>query len=528
VQALSGSLRAVLSRIKYMISIDTRTLALFRVLMGLLILGDLLARSGTFTIFYTEDGVVPQALAEERTVDNAFSFFFFTTSTPVIAALFILHGLIAIQLILGYKTRIATIISFLFVISLDNHNPLVTSHADTIFRLLFFWAIFLPLGERWSIDAIHRGSEPRQVITNLASAAILFQMLYMYVVNGSLKTQSDAWTSGTATPIVFGLDDMTYFLANYLREYPTLLTYGGWLWFGMLITSPLLMILPGWPRTALAGMFMVVHASFGVTVRIGGFAWVAIAGVSLFLPSQFWDGLGRLVNRTGPFGQLLQRASIAIERVGTGLAAVLPPLRINWTLPQPLARGAFNLLMIGTIIVVYIVPSAYHLHQWDIVEREPSNIESRIYLNAQAFRVNQALWTVFAPKPRSDDRYYVFAAVTADGDLLDVHNDRPLTFERPYEQLQHQYGNYRERFYMNSVAHAGERRGVNPVLAEYICETYQEERGIELSHINMYLIREHVTLDTIADPENREVERVLFYRHGCGDLEPEEIDLPEL
>jgi hypothetical protein len=297
VEAEAGPVRAALNRIKYMISIDSRTLALFRILMGLLILGDLMARASTFSMFYTEDGLAPQSLAQERTVDYAFSFFYFTTSTPVIAALFVVHGVIAVQLILGYKTRIATILSFLFVISLDNHNPLITSHADSLFRLIFFWAMFLPLGERWSIDAIQRGTPGRPVITNLASAAILFQMLYMYVVNAALKTQSDTWTDGTATPIVFGLDDMTYFLAVYLREFPTLLGYGGYLWFGMLLFSPLLMILPGLPRTLLTAMFVMVHFSFAVTVRIGGFGWVAIAGVILFLPSWFWDTLGRLVQR---------------------------------------------------------------------------------------------------------------------------------------------------------------------------------------------------------------------------------------
>ena len=143
------------------VRIDSRTLAVFRVFVGVLIVADLLLRSRNFSFFYTEDGVVPRSLAMDVTPDYAFSVYYLTTSSTLIAALFVLQGLIALQLIVGYKTRVATVLSFLFVVSLDHHNPFVLSYADTLFRLLLFWAIFLPLGERWSIDAAHRTRAPR-------------------------------------------------------------------------------------------------------------------------------------------------------------------------------------------------------------------------------------------------------------------------------------------------------------------------------------------------------------------------------
>ena len=527
-QKTVGSIGSILARIRYMVSIDSRTLALFRVLMGLLIIGDLLARASTFSMFYTEDGLAPQSLAQARTVDHAFSFFFLTTSTPVIAALFLLHGLIAIQLIVGYKTRLATILSFLFVISLDNHNPLNTSHADSLFRLIFFWAMFLPLGERWSIDAVHRGTPGRPSIANLASAAILLQMIYMYLVNGMLKTLSDSWTDGTATPIVFGLDDMTYFLAVYLREYPTLLGYGGTLWFGMLIASPLLLIFPGWLRAIFTSMFVIVHLSFALTVRIGGFGWVAIAGVILFLPGQVWDTLGRLADAPHAMGRSLHWLRTAGHRAGESLANVLPRLKMPVQVPAWVVSLTGTTLVLGAIVAVFVVSSTVHLHRWAEIERAPTTLEERIYEGTQMFRVNQALWTVFAPNPRSTDRYYVFPARTADGEMLDVYNDRPLTFDRPYRELQLQYGNYRERFYMNSSRRAGSRGQVNPILAEYICRTYREDHGIELTHLNMYEVVETITLDTITDPDARERTRRLYYQHGCGENEPEELEVPGL
>lgn len=43
----------------------------------------------------------------------------------MVGMLFVVRALIALQLIVDYRTRIAMILSFFFVISLDHHDPLV-------------------------------------------------------------------------------------------------------------------------------------------------------------------------------------------------------------------------------------------------------------------------------------------------------------------------------------------------------------------------------------------------------------------
>ncbi len=48
------------------VRIDTRTLAVFRIGVALLILANLLLRARNFSFFYTENGVVPQALATQN------------------------------------------------------------------------------------------------------------------------------------------------------------------------------------------------------------------------------------------------------------------------------------------------------------------------------------------------------------------------------------------------------------------------------------------------------------------------------
>ncbi len=508
------------------VTIDSRTLAVFRIAIGLLIIGDILARASTFTFFYTEDGVVPQELAESRTVDGAFSFFFYTQDPTIIALLFLIHALVAIQLMIGYKTTFAMILSFLFVISLDHHNPLILSHADTLFRLLCFWAIFIPLGERWSIDALQRDREPRMSVASLGTAAILLQMVYMYTINGIHKINGPLWNSREATPLIFGLDDMTYFLAGPMRQYPVMLEILGTMWYFLLVMSLLLLFLQGRSRYAMAILIFGAHLSFTITVRIGAFGWVGMSGVMLFLPAIFWEDLNALSRRLTIRERVVAPVHNALSAFGERAASTLPKLQPKLSVPPVVRDGAFDVGMTFLIMSLFVFPTIWFLEDEDVVEWERSSVEQRIEEEFRKIGVRQSQWTVFAPNPRTTDRWYVFPARTADGELLDVYNDRPFSFERPYDELQNIYGNYRERFYMNTIRRAGERGSPPGYLVDWICRDYAE-RGIELTQIDMYVINERVTRETIDDHANRESWSDLMSSHACEGHTPEEIDLPE-
>jgi len=68
---------------------------------------------------------------------------------------------------------------------------------------------------------------------------------------------------------------------------------------------------------------------------------------------------------------------------------------------------------------------------------------------------------------------------------------------------------------MNSIRRGSAGGELTRQYGEYICTTYAE-RGIELSHISMFEVTETITLETITDPSDRDVDREHFYRHRCG------------
>jgi hypothetical protein len=231
-------------------------------------------------------------------------------------------------LVVGYRTRIATGLSFLLVTSLDIRNVLVLSYADTLFSLLLFWALFLPLGERWSIDAARRDRPPKSGIASLASALILLQVVLAYFVNAVHKSGNELWTSGEAMLLVLSLEDMTYLLGPWLRAAPSFLEFGGLAWYYLLWFSPFLLVLVGRSRALYVAALFVGHLLLAVTVRIGAFPFVSIAGLMLFIQAPTWTDARKAVAAIGRRWSVPvspgDRLPVACRSLGRRLEGVLP------------------------------------------------------------------------------------------------------------------------------------------------------------------------------------------------------------
>ncbi len=504
------------------VRIDTRSLAVFRVFAGALIVVDLLLRSRNFGYFYTNEGAVSSGLAAALApADLPFSVYLLSPNPTVTALLFVVQALFALQLIVGYRTRFATVVSFLLVVSLDFRNPFVLSYADTLFRLLLFWAIFLPLGERWSVDAVHRRREPRRSFVGVAGALALGQMVTMYFVNGYQKTRSESWVSGEAAPMILERDDVTFFLADVINEFQTVLGYGGIVWYYMLLFSWLLILLVGRKRAALVVAFFIAHASFAVTVRIGAFPYVAMAGLVLFVQTPVWEDADRLSQR-------LRVEFDRIQEFGADVGSRLPDVR-PIDIDNEIRENAYTYSVAGIAVAVVLVtvilfPAVLGVGEGDdLGERVEYRMDDSAFVGvvstfAETFGVAQPDWSVFAPDPVTENRYYVFPAETADGELVDARNNRSLNYERPHDELQRQYETYRERFYMDSLSRLAPSVGYDENArrafeekGEYVCDRWAE-RGTELVRVNMYLMVE----------EDRSI--VPLYRHGCGDNEAGVVD----
>lgn len=128
---------------KSIYSIDKRSMALFRLFYGIMIIFDLIDRAQFLEAHYTNEGLVDlkDLLRDRIIVHRIYPSYYFQLG------LFILHGLFALCFAIGYKTKLMTVINWIFWQSLMGHAPIINSGGDVIVRLVFYWSIFLPLGD---------------------------------------------------------------------------------------------------------------------------------------------------------------------------------------------------------------------------------------------------------------------------------------------------------------------------------------------------------------------------------------------
>ena len=178
--------RSTVHPLRWLFSVDLRSLALVRVLIGAILLFDLMIRGADFVTWLTDDGVLPRATVMERMDDYRWSLYNISGHWLWVLAIQCIAGLAALALVLGYRTRWAVVISFVMLISLHNRAPLVLQGGDNLLLLVLFWMCFLPIGQRYSIDAAL--VDPRQPASkpvpnaylSVATVAILFQAMAVY------------------------------------------------------------------------------------------------------------------------------------------------------------------------------------------------------------------------------------------------------------------------------------------------------------------------------------------------------------
>ena len=167
--------------------------------------------------------------------------------------------------------------------------------------VLMFWAIFLPLGARYSVDAAldptHKDGEtkPSNAFFSGATLALLIQGMSVYFFSALLKSDPRWIPDGTAVYYTLQLDYFVTPLALWFRQFETLLqglTYYVWtleLVGPILIFSPLLHR----PLRALIMLALVtMHIGFMLFLEIGIFPIISIIMILTFTPGWMWDVLG--------------------------------------------------------------------------------------------------------------------------------------------------------------------------------------------------------------------------------------------
>ena len=123
--------------------LDRRSLVLFRVLLGLLLLLDLFLRAVDLSMFYTDAGVLPST-AWDAIYANWFQWSFHTyfKTKFSVACLFIIEGFVLFAFIAGWRIRMMNVLLLIIHFSLFNRNYLVNNAGDNLAILLLYGTLF--------------------------------------------------------------------------------------------------------------------------------------------------------------------------------------------------------------------------------------------------------------------------------------------------------------------------------------------------------------------------------------------------
>lgn len=292
--------KALYYKIREIISLDKRSLALLRVGLAFCVLWDLVNRARDLSTFYSDVGIMNRSLVLSHfTTDYWSSLHMFSGDPFLVGVLFFIHGILAFLFMIGYKTTLMTCLNWYFCTSLQTRNIIVFHSGDNVLRMALFWSCFLPLGECFSVDAAFREQKQKKrkedyAVFSIASFALTFQLMIMYYVAQRHKTASQWREEGIAAWMALQIDFFQRPFARFMMEVPYLLklsTFGVLKWqkFGPLFFfSP---ILTGPMRTFGVLGFSCMHWGFFLPMRLGLFGWGPICAILGLLPAWFWDSL---------------------------------------------------------------------------------------------------------------------------------------------------------------------------------------------------------------------------------------------
>ena len=181
--------------IQKLFAIDLRSLALFRVSLGLAVLHSFITLSSEFRAFYTGYGILPAGFFISQIKEfSKISIFLINDSEPVVLLLFCLAIFATLSFIVGWKTRWSSFWMWFFLMSLHARNPFVIRGGDNLVRYLTFWCLFLPLGERYAFDA--SPSSTKKIECSPATFALMMQTCYIYLFATYFKSNCPEWLNG--------------------------------------------------------------------------------------------------------------------------------------------------------------------------------------------------------------------------------------------------------------------------------------------------------------------------------------------
>ncbi len=436
-----------------------------RIGIGIILLIDLFIRSLSIVAFFTDDGVLPIHILKQYNWSSFyFSFHALNGELWWQILLFGLNAICIIFFIIGYRTRLYTFICWVFLTSIQNRNPFILQGGDDLLRILLFWCLFLPLGERYSIL---KQSNYRTSYFSLANIGYMLLPCSVLFFSACLKSSSEWHSDGTAIYYALSLDQIRLPLGTFIYQFPLLLKILTHIVLYIEFIAPVLIILPFVShKIRLIGILCYVILFIGIagTLYVGLFYIIGIVSIIGLLPSSIMNYFEKHFYKSKtiikPINDITNSKSIIF-----------------------LILNHFK-----NYIILFIICFCLMMNLGSI-PKFPYALNDYIINYGKALRLEQN-WGMFSPSILKDDGWFVYSGLNHTLRYIDIkHNLDTVSFEKPTPVVEEFESDRWRKFQENYVFN--NNNYMRPFYCKYLIRKWNKNHpNNSISDLTIFFVKE--------------------------------------
>jgi uncharacterized membrane protein YphA (DoxX/SURF4 family) len=451
----------------------------------LVIIADLIIRSWDIKAFYTSKGTLPlQVLFDQLWHPSHFSIFNIADNEYFIHVLFLANFICAICLLIGYKTRISTVLIWIFLASIHNRNPLITQAGDNLIRMMVFWGMFLPWGYLYSLDSFHNSNKKVNYnYESFASIAYVCQIVFLYFFSALLKNSPEWHTEFTAVYYALSLDQLVTPIGKLIYPFPEALKMMTASVYYVELVLPFLLLMPffnSWLRIAIILSITGLQTGIYLTMNVGLFSVTSVVIMLGLIPTSTFEWMEKIYARK--LGSLKNKINL--------LRLQYSSLNQSKIRLHPFPHAISEVLVAISLLLVL----DFNLHS---VGRKilPDNT----FWIGELLKLNQH-WGMFAPSVYKNDGWFIFEAKTTQDKKIDlVRNGQPVNYNKPKWVIDVVKSD-RWRKYGENILMV-EKSQFRPYLCQYLLNDWNEKRpNTPIIQLEIIYMHEKTLPNYLTDP----------------------------
>lgn len=471
--------------ITHVFSVDLRAVAVFRVLIGCLVVSEMIRRIPVIDVFYSNKGVLPY---ETTLLQDVSPVLYYLPRIPddgwLWFGLILVTIIAAIPYIAGYHARFAAVILSVLLLFVYARNPFILRWGSFLLRYAVLFSIFLPLDARFSIRQAYTTvpTVTSNSIVTTGSAGLLLQLVVLYLVNFYQKIRGDVWHTGDALFRIYNVDTFTTTVGDWVAAYPDVLTVFTYVWLLTILLAPLL-LLPTRIQPYFNAVFIVAHIWILLSTTSGVFPLITITTHVLLFRE---PTITAISNRLTPH--------IPRQSIDSSLSSLQPLSRLIQLGDAFFATPSIKNItqtyspIFGVFFILLLVTSAVYGVGIDTPDVVVDTVETTQFTQQ---------WAMFAPTPPNDYRRSITTGTFTNNTTLNLQTRTPPDYHA-LKITKQTYPTAYHRLYYTTLYQTSSD-DFRRQYANHYCEVYsQSNESLETVTIHSVEITFHASNQTTS------------------------------